>query len=50
MRSLALLARNQLVTLDLSSGGGAFIATQSSQATAAEACIRSNAARSSVTR
>ena len=49
--SLALLARNQLVgSLDLSAGGGAFTAIRSSQATAAEACIRTNAACCSVSR
>ena len=43
VRSLALLARNQLVTLDLAEGGEAISARDSSQATAATACIAANA-------
>jgi len=43
VRSLALLARHQLVTLDLAKGGGAISTCDSSQATAATACIAANA-------
>ena len=50
VRSLALLARHQLVTLDLSKRGGAISASDSSQALAALACISSNAVHCSASR